>query len=138
MTKPDMHLTITSRAKYPLAITSRLLQNIGDKIGCAYDIGCTFDKTIDNSHIGLVARRKELRMMVGAFHGHAHNCGCQLLWHPLYIKGTGLTEGEGCKHIFSASNDLAQITRTSSRFHRLQAIEDHFRFWDEDKYAVLS
>jgi hypothetical protein len=38
--------------------------------------------------------------MVGAFHGHAHNCLCQLDWHPAYIEGLGNTEGEGCEHIF--------------------------------------
>ncbi|KAH7903532.1 hypothetical protein BJ138DRAFT_1020474 [Hygrophoropsis aurantiaca] len=76
--------------------------------------------------------------MVGAFHGHAHNRKCQLLWHPTYIKGTGHTEGEGCEHIFSSSNDLARSTRYLSPFHRHQAIEEFFAFWDADKYAVLS
>ncbi|OAX32389.1 hypothetical protein K503DRAFT_702095, partial [Rhizopogon vinicolor AM-OR11-026] len=41
-----------------------------------------------------------LRMMVGAFHGHAHNRRCQIDWHPTYIKGTRHSEGEGCEHIF--------------------------------------
>ncbi|KAG1907232.1 uncharacterized protein F5891DRAFT_919646, partial [Suillus fuscotomentosus] len=76
--------------------------------------------------------------MVGAFHGHAHNRRCQLDWHPMYISGTGHTEGEGCEHIFSASNELARSTRHANRFHRHQAIEEHFAFWDADKYAALS
>jgi Kyakuja-Dileera-Zisupton transposase len=78
------------------------------------------------------------RMMVGAFHGHAHNRKCQLRWHPLHILGTGHSEGEGCEHIFSASNELAQSTRHASPFHRHQSIEEHFTFWDKDKYAALS
>jgi hypothetical protein len=49
-TNSDMHLTLTSRAKYPLAITNRLLQDVGAKIGCAYDIGCAFDKTLVDNH----------------------------------------------------------------------------------------
>ncbi|KAF8120559.1 hypothetical protein EV363DRAFT_1189218 [Boletus edulis] len=76
--------------------------------------------------------------MVGAFHGHAHNRQCQLKWHPMYIPGTGHTEGEGCEHVFSASNALARGTRHASSFHRHQAIEQHFAFWDMDKYAALS
>ncbi|KAG2055400.1 hypothetical protein BDR06DRAFT_981976 [Suillus hirtellus] len=76
--------------------------------------------------------------MVGVFHGHAHNCKCQLVWHPMYILGTGHSEGEGCKHIFSASNELAHSTRHASLFHWHQNIEEHFAFWDTDKYAVLS
>ncbi|KAI6028158.1 hypothetical protein EDC04DRAFT_2869154 [Pisolithus marmoratus] len=51
--------------------------------------------------------------MVGAFHGHAHNCLFQLGWHPMYIEGTGNMEGEG-------------------------SIEEHITFWNEDKYEALS
>ncbi|KAG1770136.1 hypothetical protein EV702DRAFT_978293 [Suillus placidus] len=66
--------------------------------------------------------------MVGAFHGHAHNRQCQLDWHPMYISGTGHSKGEGCEHIFSASNELARSTRHASRFHQHQAIEEHYTF----------
>ena len=76
-------------------------------------------------------------MMVGAFHGHAHNRACQLTWHPLYIQGTGKSEGEGCEHIFSATNDLARTVRYASHFHRCQAIEEYFTFWEEEKYMLL-
>ena len=76
--------------------------------------------------------------MVGSFHGHAHNRKCQLDWHPTYVKGVGLTECEGCEHVFSMSNDLARSTRHGMQFHRHQAIEQYFAFWDEDKYAALS
>ncbi|KAF8330271.1 hypothetical protein F5887DRAFT_1064156 [Amanita rubescens] len=125
-------------AKYPLAIVNRMLLEMGNNIGCAYDIGCEFSKMVVKSSLGKRAADQNLQFMVGAFHGHAHKRSCQLSWHPLYIKGTGRTEGEGCEHIFSSSNDLARNTRHASRFHRLQAIDEHFNFWDEDKYALLS
>jgi hypothetical protein len=125
-------------AKYPLALMNRLLSVYGANSGCAYDIGCAFRKTLANSSVGPLAKNLNLRMMVGAFHGHAHNRRCQLDWHPMYIEGTGLTEGEGCEHIFSSSNDLARSTRHVSLFHRQQTIEEHFVFWDQDKYAALS
>jgi hypothetical protein len=115
-----------------------MMNDIGKKIGCAYDIGCTFHKTLSSSSLGPRAKASEFRLMVGAFHGYAHNRACQLEWHPLYMKGTGRTEGEGCEHIFASSNDLARNTRHSSRFHRHQAITEHFQFWDQDKYALLS
>ncbi|KAG2338067.1 hypothetical protein BDR05DRAFT_894214, partial [Suillus weaverae] len=103
-----------------------------------YDIGCAFSKTLSTSSLGPHAHALALRMMVGAFHGHAHNRKCQLDWHPMYISGTGHTEGEGCKHIFSSSNELARSTQHASPFHRHQSIEGHFSFWDADKYAALS
>lgn len=129
---------MTRRAKYPLAIVDKLLSVYGANGGCAYDIGCTFAKTLETSSLGPVAAELNLRMMVGSFHGHAHNRRCQLDWHPMYITGIGRTEGEGCEQVFSSSNDLARATRHASHFHRHQAIEDHFIFWNQDKYASLS
>lgn len=126
------------RAKYPLAILERLLSIYGQNGALFYNIGCAFDTTTRNSALAPLVDLLNLRMMVGAFHGHAHNRKCQLDWHPLYVPGTGHTEGEGCEHVFSASNELAQNTRHSTRFHRHQAIEQHFAFWNADKYAALS
>ncbi|KAG1731985.1 uncharacterized protein EDB91DRAFT_1058319 [Suillus paluster] len=125
-------------AKYPLALLNHLMSVLGENGGCAYDIGCAFAKTLASSSLGPRALALNLRMMVGAFHGHAHNRHCQLDWHPMYIDGTGHTEGEGCEHVFASSNELARSTRHASAFHRHQTIEEHFSFWDEDKYAALS
>lgn len=125
-------------AKYPLAIVNRLLSVYGANGACAYDIGCAFANTARSSTIGTRIQALKLRFMVGAFHGHAHNRLCQLDWHPMYIEGTGHTEGEGCEHVFSASNELARSTRHATRFHRHQAIEEHFAFWNSDKYEALS
>ncbi|KAG2353029.1 hypothetical protein BDR07DRAFT_1311527, partial [Suillus spraguei] len=104
----SMHFTkLNLRAKYSLALMNQLLSIFGANGGCAYDIGCAFTKTLANSSLGPLAQSLNLHMMVGVFHGHAHNRRCQLDWHPMYIKGTGLTEGEGCEHVFSSSNNLA-------------------------------
>jgi hypothetical protein len=124
--------------KYPLALINRLIDILGSKVGCAYDIGCAFFKTLENSSLSEKVKDALFCLMVGAFHRHAHNRLCQLRWHPLYIKGTSHMEGEGCEHIFSSSNDLAWSTRHVSRFHHHQSINEHFNFWDQDKYANLS
>ncbi|KAF8452138.1 hypothetical protein L210DRAFT_3384131 [Boletus edulis BED1] len=76
--------------------------------------------------------------MVGTFHSHTHNCLCQLDWHPMYITGVGHMEDEGCKHLFSALNELARSTRHATRFHHHQAIKEFFSFWNEDKYEALT
>ena len=114
------------------------MKEMGNNVGCAHDIGCTFHKMLNNSTLGPCAQASGFHLMVGAFHGYAHAHTCQLAWHPLYMKGTGRTEGEGCEHVFSSSNDIARNTCHASRFHRLQAISEHFQFWDQDKYALLS
>ncbi|KAG1775791.1 hypothetical protein EV702DRAFT_1180201 [Suillus placidus] len=118
-------------AKYPLAIIDKLLAVYGKGGASAYNIWC-------NSYLGSRAHQLGFHLMVGAFHRHSHNRKCQLDWHPMYIPGTGHSEGEGCEHIFSASNALARGTRHASTFHRHQVIEQHFAFWNDDKYATLS
>ena len=125
-------------AKYPLAMVDRLLEVFGDDIALSYDIGCAFHKTIMGSSLCARAETHRLRLMTGAFHGHAHNRACQLDYHLLHIKGTGRNEGEGCEHVFNSSNDLAHGTCHATSFHRQQAILEHFDFWDEDKYVALS
>ncbi|KAG2340549.1 hypothetical protein BDR05DRAFT_977282 [Suillus weaverae] len=80
--------------KYLLAIIDKLLTIYGKNSGCAYDIGCTFSKTLTNSSL-------DLHLMVGTFHRHTHNRKYQLDWHPMYIPRTRHTEGKGCEHVFS-------------------------------------
>ncbi|KAH9952824.1 hypothetical protein BGW80DRAFT_1186765, partial [Lactifluus volemus] len=124
--------------KYPLAMVDKLMEVHGGNIACGYDIGCSFSKTLSSSSLGPRAAELCFRLVVGSFHGHAHNRACQLDWHPHHVTGMGRADFEGCERIFASSNALAPGTRHASSFHRHQAIEQHFAFWDEDKYAVLS
>ncbi|KAI5984618.1 hypothetical protein EDD15DRAFT_2201177 [Pisolithus albus] len=112
------------RAKYPLAMINCLAAAYGPNGACAYDIGCAFARTASTSSIGPRIQALGLRFMLG--------------WHPMYIEGTGNTEGEGCEHVFSAFNELARSTRHATRFHRHQAIEQHIAFWNQDKYEALT
>lgn len=104
-----------------------------------FDVGCTFKKTVGSSAlVGPRAREQDLRVIVNAFHGWAHNHGCQISHHPLYTAGAGLEDFEGMERFFSSSNDVAGVVRYASRFHYLQAFDLHFQQWDEDKYVSLS
>jgi hypothetical protein len=130
---------MTTRAKYPLAIIGMMLDSLGDNNVVAYDIGCGFDKTVTQSKLlGTRAAAQALTFIVPAFHGHAHNRACQLDYHPQYIANVGIEDFETCERCFSISNGLAPNTRLATQFHRRQAIEQHFQFQDEDKYADLS
>ena len=119
-------------------MVNKLMDVHGPNIACGYDIGCTFSKTLSASSLGPRAAQLGIRFVVGSFHGHAHNRVCQLDWHPHYVAGMGRADFEGCERVFAASNALAPGTRHASSFHRHQAIEQHFAFWDEDKYVALS
>ncbi|KAF8522985.1 hypothetical protein JB92DRAFT_2827420 [Gautieria morchelliformis] len=125
-------------AKYPLAIINRLMENFGPHQLTGYDIGCSFAKTANNTLItGPEIRKCGHEFICGSFHGHAHCRLCQLDWHPLYREGCGLEEFEGCERAFYESNALARRTRYASKFHRQQAIQQHFERWNADKHETL-
>ncbi|KAI0348762.1 hypothetical protein OH77DRAFT_1515185 [Trametes cingulata] len=99
--------------KYAIAIIDKLVTVYGPdtKIKVGYDIGCEFNKSLKTSSIG--PRAKNVSTVVPAFHGHSHNRGCQIEWHPMYMSGVGKEDFEGCERFFSASNGLAPGTRLS-------------------------
>ncbi|KAI0363427.1 hypothetical protein BV20DRAFT_931127, partial [Pilatotrama ljubarskyi] len=121
--------------KYPIAIVDKLLSVYGEdlKVKLGYDIYCEFDKTLKRSSLG---PRVEGRVsgVVPAFHGHSHNRGCQLQWHPMYMDGVGKEDFEGCERFFSLLNGLASGTRLATEFHRHQAIEQYVHFWGMQKH----
>ncbi|KAJ6512804.1 hypothetical protein C8R45DRAFT_1049885 [Mycena sanguinolenta] len=95
-------------AKYPLAIENAILDAFGLNIGLQYNIGCGHEKTIKKSPLAAKAKALNLKILIGAFHGHAHNRRCQLRYLATYVDGLGLKDLEGCEHLFSKSNWLAR------------------------------
>ncbi|EMD37545.1 hypothetical protein CERSUDRAFT_50792, partial [Gelatoporia subvermispora B] len=120
--------------KYPLAIVKRLLDLYGSDIKAAYDIACAFSITLMKSRLGERAKDMKFSGVIPAFHGHGHNRGCQVHWHPLYMEGVGKEDFEGCERLFGLSNALATCTRLSTVFHREQLIELFLKFWSEEKH----
>ncbi|KAG1771378.1 hypothetical protein EV702DRAFT_1181467 [Suillus placidus] len=125
-------------AKYPLVTINKLLDVFGDHLGIGTDIGCSLRKTVAASSIREKAAIHHLILAVNAFHGHAHNCKCQLQHHPLYLCGFGLEDLETCEHVFAASNAAAPLIHDASHCHYIQFLELHFNQWDIDKYLELS
>ena len=121
--------------KYPLAVVKRLYEEFGSDICLSYNIMCAFWTTLSRSTLGAETVAFRLKGIVPAFHGHAHNRGCQVHWHPLYVEGVGLEDFEECERTFSHSNELASVTRLSTPYHRHQHIDEHFHFHDLDKHA---
>jgi len=126
-------LGIFVSAKYPLAITNKLLEVFGPSFALGYNIGCGFARTITRTSLANRAAAKSLRLLVPLFHGHTHNHLCQLCFLPLYLAILGLEDFEGCERAFSKLNKVSKMTRYASRFHQQQAIVNHFQQWDSDK-----
>ena len=127
------------RAKYPLAIVNHQLDTLGEEQAIGYDIGCTFASTVKSSKLlGKKAGDMGLRFSVNSFHGYAHSRLCQLNSHPLYLRGWGIEDLEGLERVFLASNAVAPLIRYATRYHWFQALDLHFKQWDDDKYHELS
>ena len=122
--------------KYPLATVNQLLQDFGSDICLGYNIMCTFYTTLRNSSLGQKAMAFRLSGVVPAFHGHAHNCGCQVQWHPLYVEGVALEDFEECERTFCRSNELTSVTRLAMPYHHQQHIDEHLHFHDLDKHVA--
>ena len=108
-----------------------------EKFLYGYDIHCAFTKILKWSTLGPLVERCGVEGVIPSFHGHAHNRLCQVQHHPKYKVGAGKEDFETCERIFSESNALASATRNASDFHRHQAINEHFKFADVEKYASL-
>ncbi|KAI6046661.1 hypothetical protein EDC04DRAFT_2549663, partial [Pisolithus marmoratus] len=124
--------------KYGLAAVNQLLNVCGQDQAVGHDVGCVSKKTIATSSLGTKAREKQLKVVVNAFHGFAHNHMCQLESHPLYQLGFGNEDLETCEHIFSSSNNTALLICHALGFHWKQFLDLHFSQWDMDKYLELS
>ncbi|KAF8171414.1 hypothetical protein K438DRAFT_2058403 [Mycena galopus ATCC 62051] len=78
-------------------------------------------------------------LLVGAFHGHAHNRRCQLKYLATYVEGMGIKDLEGCECFFSKSNGLSRSVQYASVFHCKQTIRTYPAHVDTfDTYANLS
>ncbi len=102
-----------------------------------YDIGCEFLFTIYRSSIGDDFRASGSSFCVNSFHGYSHSYKCQVKYHPNRIVGMGLEDLETMERIFSASNQLASVTRYASPYRRRMLIALYFEHWDDEKYANL-
>ncbi|KAG0705259.1 hypothetical protein DFH29DRAFT_800494, partial [Suillus ampliporus] len=125
--------------KYLLAITDALIDLYGQDIGVGYDVGCTFNKIVQDSPLlGAKAHNARIKFCVNAFHGYAHNCLCQVQHHPLYLSSFGLEDLKTMKHIFSASNGISYTMCYATQYHWTQALDLHFQQWDNDNYQESS
>lgn len=125
-------------AKNPLTITAKAMQVFEGPVLQAYDIGCSFGTVIKHSSLGPDFERRGSHSCVNAFHGYTHNFACQTQHHPNVMEGIGLEDLETLERIFSASNNLANITRYATPYCRRAFIAEYFYHWDNKKYANLS
>ncbi|KAJ3807341.1 hypothetical protein F5876DRAFT_90615 [Lentinula aff. lateritia] len=118
-------------AKYPLAVVAMALKVLPPGWIMGYDIGCSFEGTIQRSSLGPEFAKQGCRTCVNAFHG-------QHKYHPLNILGMGLEDLETLERLFSSSNQLAPITRYMTAYRRRVFIDIFLQQWDREKYQNLA
>ncbi|KAG1854028.1 hypothetical protein F4604DRAFT_1883367 [Suillus subluteus] len=123
--------------KYPLATINKLMDIFAERFLYGYDIKCAFHSILQRSSLGPAVQDLGIEGVVPGFHGHAHNRLCQVQHHSKFMLGAGKEDFETCERTFSESNALAPEIRNSTEFHRHQALDEHFCFADQDKYAAL-
>lgn len=128
--------TFLYRAAYPLALLRKLLDVFQGRILFSYDIGCAFETTARLRNV-LGNETHRVSYTVPSWHGWSHNRLCQLSYHPLYRKGTGIEDFEGCERLFSFTNNAASSSRHVTPYHRQQLLHFVFAQWDRDKYLAL-
>ncbi|KAI9490980.1 hypothetical protein BDB00DRAFT_730033, partial [Zychaea mexicana] len=50
-------------------------------------------------------------MAVSVFHAYAHSMSCQVDYHPRFISGFVLTDGEGLERLWSYLGGFVSMTR---------------------------
>lgn len=118
-------------------MVAKALEVLGEDLGGAYDIGCSFQSTILKSDLAAEYKRKNCHFFVNAFHGYTHSYDCQVKNHPNVIEGAGLEDFETLERVFSSSNQLGGLTRWASVFRRQIFVVGHFQQWDSDKYLAM-
>ncbi|KAG1859304.1 hypothetical protein F4604DRAFT_1882800 [Suillus subluteus] len=123
--------------KYPLVTINKLMDVFAERFLYGYDIKCAFHSILQRSSLGPAVQDLGIEGVVPGFHGHAHNRLCQVQHHSKFMLGAGKEDFETCERTFSESNALAPEIQNSTEFHRHQALDEHFCFADQDKYAAL-
>ncbi|KZT64504.1 hypothetical protein DAEQUDRAFT_637229, partial [Daedalea quercina L-15889] len=124
--------------KYLLAIIAKALDIFEGSNLVHYNIGCSFEGTIQCSSLGPSWLESGSRSCPNAFHGYSHSYDCQSQNHPNVLEGNGLEDGETLERVFSALNALAPVMHYASKYRRCMFIDEYFRQWDEEKYANMS
>ncbi|EJU03916.1 hypothetical protein DACRYDRAFT_49530, partial [Dacryopinax primogenitus] len=100
-------------------------------ISLGYNIGCKHSKTMARSSLGARAESLRVQFFVGAFHGYAHNCRCQLGFHPQFLATTGLKDFETNKQISLKQNLTIHLFQHGSAYHRHMCLHFFWSRWDE-------
>ncbi|KAG1778076.1 hypothetical protein EV702DRAFT_1179091 [Suillus placidus] len=124
--------SVGEKQHYVLALLDRLFKHLPAQItiGLLYDIGCQLKwscrkwKFMDNSILSCIA------FAVAIFHAYGHQWPCQIVYHPRKREGFRLSDGEGCKRLWSFLKPLIPSLRVSGFNQRLFVLDTQIHHLD--------
>jgi hypothetical protein len=81
-------------------------------VGILYDIGCQLHRSCVKWNL-LGPNLSRVTFGISVFHAYGHQWPCQVVYHPRKCSGFGLSDGEGCEHLWSALSFLISPLRVS-------------------------
>ena len=102
------------RQIYALALLKQLFDNLPPSltVGALYDIGCQLHLSFEKWKF-LPEYATRLTFGLAIFHAFGHQWPCQLIYHPRYATGFGLSDGEGCERFWNLIKKLIPTLRVS-------------------------
>ncbi|KAF8334705.1 uncharacterized protein EI90DRAFT_2914624 [Cantharellus anzutake] len=116
--------TAGEKQHYLFALIAKFFEHVPDwwQVGILYDIGCQGDRTLRKYNIA-PEWQSQIAWGVSIFHAYGHQYACQLWYHPRKSKPRGLTDGEGCKRVWSQLQQLIPGLRVTGHYRRLFLID---------------
>ncbi|PPQ81349.1 hypothetical protein CVT26_014500 [Gymnopilus dilepis] len=109
----------------------------------SYDIACQWIKNLftrmsDNWPDELKLRpNTRIIPAIPKLHEHMHETAGHQVFSLNCIPGVGLSDAEASERIWSAHNALGNSTKTQGPGSRQDVLDDHFSFWNWQKYMGL-
>jgi len=123
----NIDYAITQAAKYNTGSGNNLISLL-----LIYDIMCqwwvNFMKRVKKNPTTLTfAHFNKVAVAVGKFHLGAHVKKCFWSYSLNFIKGVGQIDGEIMETLWASFNKFASMTRSMSKAHRVEILNDHMR-----------
>ncbi|KAG1765261.1 hypothetical protein EV702DRAFT_1182515 [Suillus placidus] len=93
---------------YALTLIKKLFDYIPPEmtVSLLYDIGCQLHQSCLKYRLLDDAILHWITFAISVFHAYGHQWACQIIYHPCKCEVFGLSDGEGCKHLWSALKHL--------------------------------
>lgn len=109
----------------------------------SYDIACQWHKSVADrlqhlpALVRLVIPSSIFRYVIPKLHIHSHILSCQTTFSFNLTPGSGMTDGEGIERSWAMMGPVANSTKEMGPGSRQNTLEDHWGYWNWQKYISL-